>query len=201
MNHYNKVKIVVTCLALLSTGSALASEAGPNALAFMQANQLQQVKQLIKQGKATVPTQEAYKRLIASADSALKQPSLSVMDKGMTPPSGSKHDYLSLSAYWWADPSKADGLPWVRRDGHVNPASKNNQSDGVRLATFTARVQDLTLAWYFSGQQRYADKAANLLRAWFIDPTTRRACRVLPQGDTTGCSTGAIFPPASSIHC
>ncbi|KQN52083.1 alginate lyase [Serratia sp. Leaf50] len=173
MDHFKKAKIVVTCLALFGTGSALANEAGPNALAFMQANQLQQVKQLLEQGKATEPTQEAYKRLIASADSALKQPSLSVMDKGMTPPSGSKHDYLSLSAYWWADADKANGLPWVRRDGQVNPASKNNLSDGVRLATFTARVQDLTLAWYFSGQQRYADKAASLLRAWFIDPTTR----------------------------
>jgi len=43
----------------------------------------------------------------------------------------------------------------------------------VRLADFTARVQNLTLAWYFSGEQKYADKAASLLRTWFITPQTR----------------------------
>lgn len=55
----------------------------------------------------------------------------------------------------------------------MNPASKNDQSDGVRLADFTARVQNLTLAWYFSGEQKYADKAVSLLRTWFITPETR----------------------------
>jgi len=34
-------------------------------------------------------------------------------------------------------------------------------------------VQNLTLAWYFSGEQKYADKAASLLRTWFINPETR----------------------------
>lgn len=159
---------LAVAISLGFSGSLLAAEP-----AFLQPAQLAVVKQQLAQHQAAQQTQEAYRQLLAAADKALERPNLSVTDKGMTPPSGSKHDYLSLSAYWWADSSKPDGLPWVRKDGKVNPASKNDQSDGVRLADFTARVQNLTLAWYFSGEQKYADKAASLLRTWFINPETR----------------------------
>lgn len=155
-------------LSLSFSASVLAAEP-----AFLNTAQLAVIKQQLAAHDAAPQTEAAYRQLLATADKALDKPNLSVTDKGMTPPSGSKHDYLSLSAYWWADDSKPDGLPWVRKDGKVNPASKNDQSDGVRLADFTARVQSLTQAWYFSGEQKYADKAASLLRTWFIDPNSR----------------------------
>lgn len=142
-------------------------------LAFLSDTQIARVKQQLAQQQAAPQTSEAWQRLQRQADKALQQPLMSVTDKTMTPSSGSKHDYLSLSAYWWPDRSKDDGLPWVRRDGEVNPASKNQQSDGVRLAAFTADVQALTLAWYFSGKQRYADKAIAQLRHWFITAQSR----------------------------
>lgn len=141
--------------------------------AFLNLAQMAAVRQQLRHHHAAPHTTEAYRQLLEAADAALKKTDLSVTDKGMTPPGGSKHDYLSLSAYWWPDDRKTDGLPWIRKDGRVNPASKNDQSDGVRLADFTARVQNLTLAWYFSGEQKYADKAASLLRTWFIAPQTR----------------------------
>ncbi|WP_369788001.1 alginate lyase family protein [Rouxiella sp. WC2420] len=168
-----KSRISILMLACVTCCSAYAVAPNHPALAFMQASELAKVKQQLAEDKAAQPTRQAYEYLLTAANRDLKSPLLSVTEKGMTPPSGSKHDYLSLSAYWWPDPNKADGLPWIRHDGQIDPASKNDQSDGVRLATFTARVQDLTLAWYFSGQQRYADKAAAMLRTWFIDPQTR----------------------------
>ncbi|MBU9836004.1 alginate lyase family protein [Rahnella sp. L72c] len=158
--------LILTLMA--ASADALAGEP-----AFLNTAQMAVVRQQLHDHRAAPQTAEAYQHLLAAADSALKKPELSVTDKGMTPPGGSKHDYLSLSAYWWPDESKSDGLPWIRKDGHVNPASKNDQSDGVRLADFTARVQNLTLAWYFSGKQKYADKAVSLLRTWFITPETR----------------------------
>ena len=166
----NSMTTGATLLLALMTGSAGILAAEP---AFLNPAQMAVVRQQLRDHNAAPQTTDAYQHLLAAADSALKKPELSVTDKGMTPPGGSKHDYLSLSAYWWPDDSKPDGLPWIRKDGHVNPASKNDQSDGVRLADFTARVQNLTLAWYFSGEQKYADKAASLLRTWFITPQTR----------------------------
>lgn len=141
--------------------------------AFLSASDLALNRQRLLQQQAPELTLAAWQTLHRSADNALKQPLLSVTDKGLTPPSGSKHDYLSLSAYWWPDSRQPNGLPWVKRDGRVNPASKNEQSDGVRLAKFTTSVQTLTLAWYFSDDRRYADKAIALIRHWFINPATR----------------------------
>jgi hypothetical protein len=46
----------------------------------------------------------------------------------MVPPSGSKNDYMSMGPYWWPDPEKPDGLPYIRRDGEVNPERDNLDS-------------------------------------------------------------------------
>ncbi|WP_343553258.1 alginate lyase family protein [Pantoea sp.] len=158
--------------------------------AFMSLNDLQRVKQQLAQHQAAAPTLEAWQQLQQQADKALKHPNPSVTDKGLLPPSGSKHDYLSLSAYWWPDASKAEGLPWQRRDGEVNPVSKNDQSDGVRLARFTADFQALTLAWYFAGDQRYADKALAMMRHWFINPDSRMNPNLKFAQGIPGRSTG-----------
>lgn len=32
---------------------------------------------------------------------------------------------------------------------------------------------DLALAWYYTGRKEYAEKAATVLRTWFLDPDTR----------------------------
>lgn len=140
--------------------------------AFLDKAVLAQVREQLHNHQASEPTQQAWQQLKRQADKALPLPLMSVTEKGMVPPSGTKHDYLSLSAYWWPEPQHPQGR-WVRRDGEINPASKNNQSDGVRLAAFTARVQTLTLAWYFSGEQKYADRAMALLRYWFINPASK----------------------------
>jgi Alginate lyase len=44
-----------------------------------------------------------------------------VVRKQTLPPSGDIHDYLSMAPYWWPNPDTPDGLPWVQRDGDVNP--------------------------------------------------------------------------------
>ena len=71
----------------------------------------------------------ALKMLRLEADNAIKQGPFSVMDKKLTPPSGDKHDYMSLGPYWWPDPKKPDGLPYIRHDGRVNPEARNNDTD------------------------------------------------------------------------
>ena len=36
-------------------------------------------------------------------------------------PSNNVHDYVSQAPYWWADSSKEDGKPYIRKDGKRNP--------------------------------------------------------------------------------
>jgi len=117
--------------------------------------------------------QPAVDRLRKDADRALAAPLIAVTDKRtVLPPSKDAHDYYSLSPYWWPDPAKPDGLPYIRRDGETNPESKRDL-DQPRLASMSDNVQSLTLAWWFTGESKYAEQAAKQLRTWFIDPATR----------------------------
>ena len=113
------------------------------------------------------------KRLRHDADKALAAPIVAVTDKHtLLPPSGDAHDYYSLSPYWWPDPSKKDGLPYIRRDGETNPESKKDL-DQPRIAAMGSQSYALALGYYFTGDARYASRAAQQLRTWFLDPATR----------------------------
>jgi hypothetical protein len=118
------------------------------------------------------PALAAYQQLIKDADKTLKFGPVSVMEKKNQPPSGDKHDYMSLAPYHWPDPSKPDGLPYIRKDGQTNPEVKDYK-DKEYLPRLCESVYTLGLAYYFSGDKVYADHAAKLLRVWFLDTATK----------------------------
>jgi hypothetical protein len=115
--------------------------------------------------------QGAVQALVEKADAALAREPYSVMQKASTAASGDKHDYVSLARYFWPDPSKPDGLPYVNRDGQVNP--EIDLYDRQPLGQMAADVTTLSLAWYITRNEAYARKAVELLRVWFLDPATR----------------------------
>ena len=77
------------------------------------------------------------------------------MDKTITPPSGDKHDYMSQAPYWWPDPAKADGRPYIRRDGQRNPEI-NRLTDHDNLGRLTSAVATLGLAYSAERGTEYA---------------------------------------------
>ena len=111
-------------------------------------------------------------QLTREADRALGEGPWSVVDKPVVPPSGDKHDYLSLARYFWPNPSKPDGLPYISRDGEVNPEIWTIP-DHKNFDALMDNVLTLGLAYYFTGAERYAEYAARLLRVWFLDDATR----------------------------
>lgn len=113
----------------------------------------------------------AVKTLLRDADKALKMTPPSVMDKTMTADSGDKHDYMSMGPYWWPDPSKPDGLPYIRKDGQRNP--ELDKLDRNKLGDMSKAVTTLGLAYYFSGDEKYAQKAVDFLNVWFLDAKTK----------------------------
>jgi hypothetical protein len=119
--------------------------------------------------KSTIP---ALVKLSLAAEEALQQPPLSVTDKGMTPPSGDKHDYMSMGPYWWPDPSKPGGLPYIRRDGETNPETES-LPDHKSIQKLMSVTHTLAIAYFVFDDERYAEKAAELLRVWYLDPKTR----------------------------
>lgn len=132
--------------------------------------QLAQTKQKIKLADPSVLP--AYHSLIAKANQILNYKEPSVMDKVDIPPSGSKHDYVSLAPYWWPDPNKPNGLPYIKKDGEINPEVKN-YPDKDNLPKVCRNIYLLGLAYYLSGDEAYAKKATNFARVWFLDTTTK----------------------------
>jgi PelA/Pel-15E family pectate lyase len=114
----------------------------------------------------------ALDRLVHDADSALTVGPFTVTAKQRTPPSGDKHDYMSFGPYWWPDSTRPNGLPYIRRDGVVNQQLRRD-SDVLRWYAMTDAVETLAHAYYFTKREAYAERAAYLLRTWFIDPATR----------------------------
>lgn len=108
------------------------------------------------------------------ADAAASAVPMTVTDKTTPAPSGDIHDYVSLSIYWWPDPAKPDGLPYLQKDGQVNPESADTKRyDAAKLNRLVGSVETLALTAYITGEAKYADAAAKWLRTWFIDEKTR----------------------------
>ncbi|ALJ05630.1 hypothetical protein APS56_11050 [Pseudalgibacter alginicilyticus] len=134
---------------------------------------LANVKQKLHNGTAAERTYSAYKTLISKADELLSIKNPTVMDKTIIPPSGNKHDYLSIGRYWWPNPDIADGLPWIRKDGKTNPDTQTDAVDRKRLSLMTNAIKYLCLAYYFSENEQYAKKAVSMIKTWFLDDETR----------------------------
>lgn len=162
--------IYAICLAaVLIAGSALAAGEPPPRVFLLDSAALVSVKTRVAAGDESLAP--ALKALLKDADRALGQGPFSVMDKTAVPPSGDKHDYMSMAPYWWPDPSKPDGKPYIRKDGVRNPEGEN--LDSGRMSKMQSAVNTLALAFYLTGEERYAEHAVKLLRAWFLDRETR----------------------------
>ncbi len=121
--------------------------------------------------KAKATSSESAKLIVRNADKELEKTLITVMDKELAPPSGDKHDYASQGRYWFPNPETANGLPYIRKDGVTNP--ETDKYDRGSLAAMARSVSCLSLAYFLTSNEKYADKAVENLRKWFMDQKTR----------------------------
>jgi hypothetical protein len=137
----------------------------------------------------------ALKRLRKDADKVMADRIGSVMDKSIIPPSGDKHDFLSYGRYYWPDPSRPDGLPYIQRDGEVNPEIFKI-TDQESFGQIIKGVSTLGLAYFYTGSEDYAEHATRMIRVWFLNPETRMNPNVnygqIVKGKNVGRASGMI---------
>jgi hypothetical protein len=110
-------------------------------------------------------------RILPAADAALQREPLSITKFPAKLSEGGPNDFYSNGDYWWPDPSKPDGLPYIQRDGQSNPDNFSQHRMAVR--DLRDAVAALAAAYKLTGDDKYVAKAVELLRIFFLDPATR----------------------------
>jgi hypothetical protein len=149
--------------------------------------------EFIKEHRDSLPiVSRDYDQLISGADQLLDKEFAYVTEKTKLPPSGDNHDYMSLSRYAW--PNDSTGVYDDIRDGQTNPEIYDY--DRPKLARLSSAVYALSLAYFFSEEEKYAEKASELIHGWFLDPETHMNPNMnhaqIAFGVNTGSAQGII---------
>jgi hypothetical protein len=171
MNIIIKRVALLSCIFTVITLSQLTAQSSKSPEAFLVDVKLLEANK-IKVRNGDKDMIKAVRVLSAEADAALKNGPYTIVTKTKLPPSGDKHDYMSVGPYWWPDSTKADGLPYIRRDGVVNP-ERHGVKDADDLKLLGRDVKLLGLAYYFTSDEKYVQHARVLLRTWFLDKETK----------------------------
>ena len=110
-------------------------------------------------------------RILKAASEALKRTPVTITAFPAKLSEGGPNDFYSNGDYWWPDPTKPYGLPYIRRDGESNP--ENFSQHRLAIKTLRDSVAALAAAYKITGDDRYVTKAVELLRVFFLDPQTR----------------------------
>lgn len=137
-------------------------------------------------------------RILAAASDALNQPPITITKYRAKLSNGGLHDFYSNGDYWWPNTNTPDGLPYVSLDGKSNPNNFNKHRDCLRQ--LHDAVAALGAAYKITGDDRYAAKAAELLRVFFIDPATRMNPSLQYAQAVPGVSTGRSFGIIDSLR-
>lgn len=110
---------------------------------------------------------------------------------------GTAHDFYSEGDYWWPNPEDPDG-PYIRKDGQTNP--ENFIAHRLAMRDVSRWVASLTAAYKITKDKKYADKALEHLKAWFINANTKMNPNLLYGQAIKGRVTGRGIGIIDTIH-
>jgi len=95
------------------------------------------------------------------------------------------------------NPKNPDG-PYINRDGQSNPENFNEHRKV--MVDLSLRMPALTAAWLLTRERRYAKRAGDHLRAWFVTSETRMNPNLEFSQGVHGVSTGRNYGIIDTLH-
>ena len=114
-------------------------------------------------------TNEISQSILWRANSDLNKPLLDITDK----PSKfveDTHHYVSLATYYWPNPDTQDGMPYIVKDGYINPEVK--EYDLYKIQELSYRLRHYMMAYILTKNDQYYQIFLNQIVRWFIDKNT-----------------------------
>ena len=136
-------------------------------------------------------------RILKAAKEYLSDPPVTITASHSARSAGGMHDFFSEGDYWWPDPQNPGG-PYIQRDGMSN--ADNFVEHRRALMRLSVEVPALAAAWRITRNERYAKQAAQHLRAWFLDPSTRMNPNLQYAQAIQGRFTGRGIGIIDTIH-
>jgi hypothetical protein len=137
-------------------------------------------------------------RILRLARQALQLKPPAITDHIATNSAGGLHDFFSQADYAWPNKTNQSGLPYVTRDGESNPGVFSDHRMAMR--NMRDAVAALAAAYALTGDDRYAAKAAGLLRVFFLDEKTRMNPHLQFAQASLGSSTGNAYGVIDTLH-
>jgi hypothetical protein len=137
-------------------------------------------------------------RILPLADQAMAMNPPAITDEIATNSAGGPHDFFSQADYAWPNPTNKTGLPYVSHDGESNP----NVFTWHRMAMRNMKdaVAALAAAYAITGDDKYAHKAAQFIRVFFLDAQTRMNPNLQYAQAVLGSSTGEPYGIIDTLH-
>ena len=170
--------------------------AGTPATVVLDGATLKKVQQSLATG-GTAGQKAAYTNLIAAADIALKSGTWSVTTKEAAYViNKDPHEYVSWGPYYWPSDASPPGTPgtfgkcpYGNHDGIHNP-DVEKVTDRHGLHASSEAIFELALAWYLSGDNKYADQAELVARTWYLNAATAMNPSMAYAQSAGPCGTG-----------
>ncbi|KAG0086352.1 hypothetical protein BGZ93_000164 [Podila epicladia] len=135
----------------------------------------QSLKEFLAEKQNVEAREVAVAYILRQANAAYRNNTVySVVNKPVSkiPPSGDIHDYSSLARYFWKNPNTPDNLPYIRLDGKPNP-DMDSVWDYRLLRKMFRDCYYMGQAYFWTGDERYAEKIVYRVKEWFLDEKTK----------------------------
>lgn len=139
-----------------------------------------------------------HDRILKAAEAALQKKPVTITSYPAKLSEGSLHDFYSNGDYWWPDPSRSNGLPYIQRDGQSNPENFSQHRRAIK--EMHTAVAALAAAYKITGDDKYVTKAVEFLRVFFLDDATRMNPNLQYAQAIPGVSAGRGIGIIDALH-